>query len=233
MNHRSTNRKPTTRQYTGGNERARKEEGQSEKEKERERMECSFRSIGWPCHKSPVMECVSRVKGRTSIENRWRSTPGGRCVFRVALIGLCFVGGGTGGCPGSTSSAVRVYYSNVEQISVVDMPDPGLNIRSIPSRPPSLSLSPSPLFVSPSSSRQPSIPPPSHRGLVSSSLSLSVFSRTLADPYVPPRASRATAFLLTSPTTTNVVPVIANSQLQLAIMNQRTGRAIDRHRTRT
>lgn len=86
-------------------------------------------NIGWPCHKSPVMECVSRVKG-TSIENRGGEARRWACVFRVALIGLCFVGGGTGGCSGSTSSAVRVYYSNVEQISVVDMPV-GLNIRSI------------------------------------------------------------------------------------------------------
>lgn len=36
-------------------------------------------NIGWPCHKSPVMECVSRVKG-TSIENRRRSAPVGVCL---------------------------------------------------------------------------------------------------------------------------------------------------------
>lgn len=42
------------------------------------------------------------------------------CIFRVALIGLCFVRGAAGGYPTGTSSPVRVYYSNVEQISVVD-----------------------------------------------------------------------------------------------------------------
>lgn len=71
---------------------------------------------------STLMECVSRVKG-TSIESRGT----GVCVFRVALIGLCFVGGGN---MEDAPSAARVYYSNVEQILVVDMPA-GLNIRSI------------------------------------------------------------------------------------------------------
>lgn len=80
---------------------------------------------------------VSQVSGNgmcfPSMGHPWRGAgvQNGERVFRVALIGLCFVGG-AGGCPGSTSSAARVYYSNVEQISVVDMPA-GLNIRSIPS----------------------------------------------------------------------------------------------------
>lgn len=73
---------------------------------------------------------VSRVKGGRP--SNWRERERERvdivcvcisvCVFRVALIGLCFVRGAAGGCPTGTSSPVRVYYSNVEQISVVDTP---------------------------------------------------------------------------------------------------------------
>lgn len=105
--------------------------GEEGREDTRNRTLAGYR---WWCHESPVMECAflalredvhrirERERERVDIVCVCVCVCISVCVFRVALIGLCFVRGAAGGCPTGTSSPVRVYYSNVEQISVVDTP---------------------------------------------------------------------------------------------------------------